>query len=411
MPKRILILGSTGVDKGRVLEILKEHLDIGFAPTQKIDFFDFEKDFISLFVEEFHSYLDGSESQQRECWLKAWREMSSRLSNDSNFVLSMHATLARPLFTNRSPVLINEISLLGFTNIITLIDDVFDKWARTESRAAKKAAPLQPSMADLLETRRAETVLGDVIANNISTDQHQVTNFLVAVKHPQETLVNLLKGEKPTKKRIYVSHPISDPRRYAEDGDNSKIGEINSWLNKVSKADSLATDAVFFYPLTIDELPLRKLVTDENDGGGTSITFERNITWNLRDFFDDRKLICDYDSLPQELELDKDNLSLISGMLKSDVRFRDLRLVSQSRRLLVLCPWYHDRRPRGVRDEIDYATKNGNVVHIWQDPKHDSNGECKSTYIKDSGGTFGAVRDLVYVHDTIEKAIERVLAD
>jgi hypothetical protein len=409
-PTRILILGATGVDKKNVLQLLKEWQQEGIAPATDIKFYDFEQDFISHFIEEFYEYLDGKEQHQREYWSNAWDLFCGNISKETNVVLSMHAMLARPLFTNRSPLLLRKIAELNFTHIITLIDDIYDMWYRTEFRAEKAAGPLQPTLADLMETRRAETLLGDLIANNISTNEHPVMNFLLAMKHPQKTLTSILSGEKIPKKRIYVSHPISAPRKMASEGDLSGINQVNEWLAKISEADKAATDSVFFYPLTIDELPLRSLANIDPEEQN-EVLFERKLTWNLTSFFGDRPLLCNYNSLPNEINLKTEQVNLIEGMLKSDVRFRDFRLVAQSRRLLVLNPWYENRRPRGVREEIDCALKHNCIVHIWQDPNHDNDSKCKDTYLKENGGTIKADVNLIFVHDNFEKAIERVLAD
>lgn len=403
---RVMLLGITGLDKGFVLGRLEESLARSIAITGKIRLIDFEKEYIDKeFAHEFHSYLDAEQDKQRDLWRRCWARMSKDVKNDSVFV-ALHGACTRPLFGIRSPIGFEEIRGFGFTQILTLIDDIYDIWYRTQRRAENLSHIGIPSLAELTEARRSEILIGDIIANFISDEYRTVQNFVLAIKHPMRAMVRLLEGEVPTHKRIYVSHPISAPRRRALESDPTGINEINQILQVVNEFDIGSTDAVFFYPLTIDELPLQRPAPISQNN---QVIFSRSDRWDVRDFISSDSFLCDMNGLPSGIALSSEELEEVVGMIKPDIRSRDLRLIRQSRRLVVLNPWYEGRRPRGVRAEIDSAVYHHMRIHIWQDKCHDPTGECAKNYKYGNGGTFGSNSYPLYVHGSLEECLEMAL--
>ncbi|MFH1700810.1 MAG: hypothetical protein ABIE07_09515 [Candidatus Zixiibacteriota bacterium] len=194
-------------------------------------------------------------------------------------------------------------------------------------------------------------------------------------------------------------------------GDFSGIQEINSWLNRVSELEAGTPEASFFYPLTIDELPLKKLNTaDENDEDKYS-SFDRKLRWIIDDFLKNRPILSKKNDIPNDIKLKQTQVERALDIILSDIRFRDLRLVNQARRLLVLNPWYRDKRPRSVKAEIDCALRNTDLsIHIWQSPEHDTKGECKKVYGEVTGGTIPSEAK-TKIYNELDEAIEKVLSE
>lgn len=64
-----------------------------------------------------------------------------------------------------------------------------------------------------------------------------------------------------------------------------------------------------------------------------------------------------------------------AGTIRTDVEWRDYRLVLQADALAVFCPVMNNRAElaRGVRNEIEYASILGKPVYVFQDPDEDKN--------------------------------------
>lgn len=129
MSRRIIVLGSTGIDKSeacsRVVELAKKEYGAG-----KVEYLDFEKEFLKPQVDNFHDYLDNVERAQREQWKQAWLQCNERVKTlgDKDVILGMHGIINRPLYDVRSPVDIGALLDFGATAIITLIDDVYSEF-------------------------------------------------------------------------------------------------------------------------------------------------------------------------------------------------------------------------------------------------------------------------------------------
>lgn len=170
MPKRVLVLGTTGVDKQTALSNLKSNRSMS-EETSNLHILDFEKDFI---VPEFglYDYLDGLEAYQRTIWQTAWKKCADRLREleHQDVILSIHGVLVRPLYGVRSSIHLNDLKEFKPDKIITLIDDVYLKWHRTELRAQGLDFRGRPTLEQLLSARRAEMFCGDIFSHNIAPD-------------------------------------------------------------------------------------------------------------------------------------------------------------------------------------------------------------------------------------------------
>jgi hypothetical protein len=164
--KRVLLLGPTGVDKHAAIARLNARLKDTLGHQFK--YIDFENDYLKpkLNVRHWTVFLAQDIAQQANTWRQAWDELRENLDGE-NTILGLHATyISKPLGL-RCPVQIPSICEdFNPTLIISLIDDVFQMWTRTEDRAAGEELKGRPDFEQLLVARRAETLLGDVILSH-----------------------------------------------------------------------------------------------------------------------------------------------------------------------------------------------------------------------------------------------------
>lgn len=400
MPKRVLILGGAGVEKRYVLRQLatyrKDRTDATFVGI------DFEHEFVLPIAKEFHVFLDGTTQEQVTIWEHAWNDLIRKTADygQSDVLLALHGVLVRPLYGLRSPVSFEQIKQFEPTHIVTLIDDVYMQWHRTQTRARKQRWRGMPSLEQLIEQRRAEILFGDLLARNLSPSG-ELRNFVVAVRHPARLLDRLI-FHSDTSQPIYLSFPISGPRTMQAAGDLSGIAEVNRLLLETARFEQGPVGVAFQCPLSIDELPLARLLRDDSTPG--DVTFDMGAhRWNVREFWPEPEILLTEES-PQKLTLRREQIEEALGLIRVDVKLRDYRLVMQSKRIAVLNPWFNGEDSRGVRNEIACALLHRIPVHIYQDPNHGSPAEVER--VLTSGGPVGALGpspygDYVVFHDSL----------
>ncbi|MDA8224238.1 MAG: hypothetical protein M0Z35_21590 [Desulfitobacterium hafniense] len=411
MPERFLILGTTGVAKSRALAQLAKYVE-SQAVDIKYKTIDFESEFLKPVLDEndkdLFSYLDDTNLRQRELWLEAWVRFKSvfEKNTDQYILLCLHGVLTREYTGTRSPINIQSIIEFAPTKIITLIDDVYMKWHRTQERSKGESRRGQPTLEQLLDARRAEIFIGDFIAGH---QKVKPRHYILSVHHPARTLYRLLFVSKDIR-TVYLSFPISGPRRLLKDGDVSGISEVNNFLKIVNEFELKHQKVTCFCPLTIDELPL--ILTSEDRGNEEEehkieFSFEKN-RWNVRDFWGDEILLCN--DCPSVISIPAKQIKESSGFIKSDVGLRDYRLVRQAKYLVVFNPWFQNQETAGVRNEISMATLRGTPVYIYQDPRHDSEGNAKKSLMPRPGSLGGDPRARgITFYDSIEKALQQIL--
>ncbi len=409
MPERILLLGSTGVAKGEVVTNLNK-----YAQTQSfpVDFLhiDFEKDCIreKRPLLKMHNYLDADRDRQKLYWQQGWEcvEPKCQDNSDKHILLSLHGVLTRLATGTRSPLDLNSIFNFSPTKIITLIDDVYSKWYRTEKRAVGAPYKGTPTLEQLLDARRKEIFLGDLIAHNISPS---VRHYIFSVCHPARTLYRLLFLNDTEIIPVYLSFPISGPRELLDEGDDSGIREINEFLQKASYYESQNSKAVFFCPLCIDELPLLKADKVEKDGDDYRV-FKLHNRWSTTGFYGDEILLTDHSAFPEEIVIPGEQVEHAAGFIKRDVALRDYKLIEQSDQLAIFNPWFKGKETSGVRNEIKVASFNDIPCRIYQDPEHDPEGEAEEKF-KPTPGSLGEAPGSPYIilHKSVEEMFETML--
>ena len=367
MAERILILGTTGVSKSTAIANLRKYRESlhGCANFEHFNLEDFiiEKNRISVF-----RYLDTEYDQQIQYWLKGWDGLITKLNEckDQNVLLSMHSVLARRWYGTRSPVRLERVVKdFNPTIIITLINDVYLQWHTTHEHAGRENHIGKPSLEQLLQARRSEIFFGDLIARQVTANDPPPypPHYVISVWHPARVLDRVLFRE--SLKTVYLSFPISKPRKLKLAGDDTGVREMNSVLSTVSELDLRAHDIATFCPLTIDEYPLLMAESKELSVGCDEseilTVFETKTRWNTRDFYGEETLLIT-DDLPEEIKIPEEQINHAEGMIKADVGIRDYRLVEQSESLAVLNPVFKTtdgdfKFARGVYDEIRFAIK------------------------------------------------------
>jgi hypothetical protein len=222
-------------------------------------------------------------------------------------------------------------------------------------------------------------------------------------------------------KVTYLSFPITAPRKMMDRGDFTFYEMINS-AHQLAAQEMLADrHRAFISPLSIDELPLvfkfmkiRKTEEVEEDGSEDlgdneqkTLEFDCEAErWNLTDLWGDKDLAI-LPSLIGKHEFPFNQLDDAVGAIRTDVGWRDRRLVLQSKSLAIICPKPpgEDLITRGVAEEIQTAVPLGIMCNIWQNPDWDQNDFIGKRYppagSMDIGQTEAVVRKLSSLEELI----------
>lgn len=385
--KRVLFLGITGIDKRQVLQRLAQWLKINHG--EEWIQVDFEEEY--LFNENRGGlkktvFLDADLRRQNQQWRLSWEELCKarvfRTKNnkgpDQFVFLSMHGCFTRKYYGVRALLDPHSVGQDFQPDlIVTLIQDLYDVWGRTEARAGAEAWRGRPSLEELLYARRHELVVGDQVAMACSNPRK---NLMLAVGHPCETLGHRI--HHPDPRVVYLSFPISEPRRMLSAGDSTGMDQVSAFIKRAYEFQHSHPNLVFQCPLGIDELPLRALLRDldlraveDDEGELREVTFDSDAArWNLDSVWPRSERLA----LPADtgkIQLKAAQLHVVAGNIRTDVTWRDYRLVDQADCLAVFNPIFNNRASgisRGVRNEITFASSQGKPVYIYQDPAHDS---------------------------------------
>lgn len=420
MSRRILLLGPTGMDKKDVAVRLSKLGESQWHYRGGVKVVRFEQEYVDKIAGAHYQFLNEKIHRQKELWDKAWDNFVTTLNEDASdvIILSMHGAVVWSQYGAR--VILDPSKVVNDFKpdvIITLIDDVYDMWWRTEHRAQGADYFGRPSLEQLIEVRRVELIVGDQIAAIAGPN---CRHFALAMSHPIDCLSRLAYAPKPTV--VYTCIPITGPREMEAQGDLSGIEEINSFLKEVidTQLSDNTGSLVMICPLTIDELPFRGAFAAEKSkalGSGvglrdflknTDFTFDRDkLRWPLSGVWSD----------PMTLGVDKQYQKAIpallvenvTGLIYTDVGLRDFRLVAQSDCLLVYNPCFReDKISRSVKQEITDASSDSKPVFAFQDPAKDPKKVFETSY---SQGTMpsAAANSMIQHCASVKEAISKVL--
>jgi hypothetical protein len=410
----MLLLGPTGVDKATAAENLRLFIENSHGQTFR--YIDFENDFLKPILPppgSWTNFLASDARFQATFWRQAWRALASTLREGEATVLSLHATYVSGALGLRCPLDIPSICKdFSPTLIVSLIDDVQAMWRRTETRAEGQPARGRPTLEQLISARRAEQILGDVILSHCSGS---VRHVLCASANSLDALSNMLIFDA---RLTYLSFPISAPREMSEQGDKTFIDLINDAHRYSIDEMRRNHNRAFVSPLAIDELPLLSLLKQVDFSAGScsdiikaessgDIEFDCSADrWPVQDLWGEAANPI-VPSLQGSTRYPKDEIADASGMIRTDVGWRDRRLVLQSHSLAIICPKppAEDRITRGVEEEIVTAISQGIVCNYWQKSEWDDTDFVGKRYPGPGSMGLGKTQMMVRRCDSLEGLI------
>lgn len=393
--RRVLLLGPTGVDKAGAAAHLIEHAKNGLAHV--IRYVDFENEFLKPALpgaKDWVTFLAQDIRLQNTIWQSAWDEFSDTLS-DGVTVLGLHATYVSGQMGLRCAINIPALcDAFKPDLIISLIDDVYSMWLRTEARAAGHDRLGRPTFEQLLGARRSELILGDLITSH--ADNKACRHILCASGNAIETLVNLVLFDAPA---TYLSFPITATREMADQGDRSLIDVINEAHRLSALEMQRDRNRAFISPLAIDELPLLKAAkrsglplfdfvagVDDNEGSRLVEFDYATDRWPVTDLWGDatQPILGQRDGA---IQIPIGYIRDAAGLISTDVGWRDRRLVLQSNSLAIICPKPPIKKQisRGVQEEIDLAVRHGIACSYWQKPEWDVDNYLQTEVFRPAG--------------------------
>lgn len=380
--KRVLLLGATGIEKGTVAKRFSRWCEKNLGHLFQI--VDFEKEYLTDPKKGRHplsNFLAMPVAEQYEKWMQAWGNLTDdgiADESDENRILLVHGTIVRGDYGVRCVCNVNCLAAFGADTIVTLIDDVYNLWWRTELRARGEYHRGRPTLEQLIMARRAEQLFGDMVALQGECHAH---HLVLAVAHPSRTLANYIFT---APRVVYLSFPISRPREMLQkDGDNTGMEAVNTFLDHVYGYQRTSPKLVFINPLSIDELQLSEAFKDENasvtakDGHEEveGVRFDLARRWDLSGLWaDDEPLSPGPPKAEHQIPLIRKQLDDALGLIRTEVAWRDFRLIMQADALAVFNPvMTKDRLSKGVKAEILAACTQMKPVYVYQDPKFDPN--------------------------------------
>jgi hypothetical protein len=383
--RRVVLLGTTGIEKRKIADRLSEWT--GEQLSQDFRIVDFEKDYLTKPAKAgrpLSHFLAQPVREQYLSWLRAWDALVGDgwlERKDENVILNIHASIVRGNYGVRCVCDMHRLAAFAPDFVVTLIDDVHNEWWLTEHRAQGEFHKGRPTLEQLIMARRTEQLLGDMLT--LQTGGH-AKHLVLAASHPRRTLGSYLFT---AKKVVYLSFPISRPREMLlEEGNPSGIGAVDGFLNEVYQYQAAHADIVFVNPLAIDELQLLEVLGDETasadaeDGPNRTVKgvqFSLDRRWDMAAFWPPGESLSP-GPLPEanRRPLVRSQVEEAAGLIRTDVGWRDFRLVMQADALAVFCPvMARDRLSRGVEAEIIAAISEAKPVYVYQDPKLDPNGK------------------------------------
>lgn len=400
MHRRVLVLGSAGVDKRAAMEAFAA----GAARySHEFKIVDFDKDLVEP-IRPFFEHLNDDISLAANTWSNAWDDFK-REGISENTILCMHSAYVTAKHGARSVVDIAAVCENFKPDlIVTLLDDVYSTRSRTSGQK------LSPTLEQLLMARRIEALFGDLAKGKMATKKMPVRHIFISVNHPIECLINLIVFEAEV---TYLSFPISEPRKELKKGDKTFVDLINSAhcmsLNEMRQDQRRC----FISPLAIDELPFVPPITASDHAESTDESpetwkfDESEKRWSLKELWGEATLLRSDEPRVHEFSLGE--IISARGIIETDVGWRDRRLALQSDDLAVICPKPRNRDgiTRGVRNEIQTAAPQAIPIHIWQEQTWDPDGVVVNEFAKPGSMGSSMVEDMAKLHETLEQLIKR----
>ena len=296
----------------------------------------------------------------RKAFNQAWKKVKKQLES-THVILTLHLCYfhhsTREYFIPADLYTLRCKFRQQAKMIVTLIDDLYDCHARLFGPGGRFNIPedTESTILDALKVlgwRSNEFLVADGLASTCG-----LPNYIFSVKHPIETFYDLLYSDK---KKIYLSHPISEPRRMINAGNKDGALEIVSSMDQIVTV--LRTKFIVFEPTAIDEF--RFLVAPNGEISGNL-----GLRWPFQR--DPRKLLYVPPSARQQTtafpvgwEEDTRTSIMHSALLEelkevvsNQINVRDHALVEQSDFLVCYRPLFQGNASLGVQEELKHVER------------------------------------------------------
>jgi hypothetical protein len=413
---KIILAGHAGIGKREVIKNIKDSL----APGITFQHFPAEEGLIlKTAMKSPRDLMDAWYKRFQANVVEPWKALHDE--KPAAAIISMHLSWQVESHILSPLVSPHAIDILNFfrddfrpSHVVTLIDNIY----RSQKVIAHEGYNIR--LGELLRWRNIETILADMLANLVATNDYTHDKAIypfehspaLAVNHPADIVPRYIQRNVP---RIYLSYPISAPRRiYKKTRSKEPIHEINRFRNYFSRK------FVAFDPVTIDERPLNVIRenSDKELRDATLAQFEKILTRKQSDAKKLKLLTARLDASRADRRVslrtadvwerdaaeyarsmrglgpaDIDGLSIeqISGItvgankqhseVDRQIRMRDYRLIDQADCVVTYRPTYKDDAGKvdqdwsgGTAAELHYAyVQAKKPVFVITDPVADGN--------------------------------------
>ena len=218
--------------------------------------------------------------------------------------------------------------------VVTLIDDVYNIWKNLKIRE-EQYPKTRLRLREILAWRSIEQLQAEAVAFHYTSEDRQIKNYLFAVRHPFESLYNLLFTEKPL--CLYLSFPITNTRNHP-----NRVEDINRFRKTMYEFAS-ELGVVIFDPVTIDELALQFAISD-----GENYVLNAENRWPL-----EITLLVNEPDWP--IKIPKNEVDEAQTDIGNNIRPRDFKLIDDSIFTIVYRKNFGGLS-RGVSEEINYSS-------------------------------------------------------
>ena len=363
---RVLFLGQTGISKRPCVESLAKHCLLtsdlpgdleNVRARAHLRVLHLEDYIGRLSAGDYISYLDQfNTKRQQDVWAQAWDAMVAELSGTppTHVFITLHASYFRKnrFFTVAS---IDRLRDFNPDVIITLVDDAYECWHRTQVRESEHPRGTNLRLRDVFLWRTVEIMVGDFLVHGSG-----IPHYELATKHPAEMARRLI--FEPTRKRIYASFPISATRDDA--AIRAEVDDFRSLLHR---------QFTVFDPLTIDERVLRQALDDHTGrkDSAASVVLKLEDRWSPWFSGDLERMVEPYDS-NYPLGVPVDQIEEVVEDIDRQIEARDYRLIDSVQAVAAFRPNFRGHHSRGVNSELLYASQSAGIpVHLSWDEQED----------------------------------------
>lgn len=343
----VLFTGTTGLDTSVILQSLANYFcQVNELPVHDsvIQWVSLEERLVREISASWPAFIQTySANTRQEDWENATGNIVSARGNTDHLYVSMHLTYCvRGEFV--SLIHIDSIKNLQPTQIITLIDDIYEVWCRIVKRDRDRGTNFRLKLWQILSWRSIEIAMAGMLARFLD-----LPHFVVSVKHPTSMLYKLIyETELPP---FYLSLPITNVRN-----ESSNRNELDQMRRQVHE------NLVAFDPLTIDEsVPTLFELAGQQDEIEYSPTDPR-----LRWPFNPEGTLVEGRADIFPFRIPSDEILDVEQFITASVPTRDYRLVDQAKVLAAYRPQYkRSDFSKGMYAEFLHANVSSKEIWVY----------------------------------------------